>query len=102
VFFQPATQELSNASNGNYAAYSGLDLGSGVESIMLRVALASGTNIAEIRMSSVTGQLLGSCTISSTGDITKYATIGCPVDPELAKGSNKTLGKRRFNHFPTV
>jgi hypothetical protein len=105
VEFVPATQELSNAANGNHAVYSNLDLGAGIDAVMLRISLPSGTSGAEIRLESVAGPVVGSCAIPTTGDKI-YRTISCPVDQSLAKGRqnlvirftglNSTL---RFNWF---
>jgi len=101
------TQELDNASNGNHASYGPLDLGDGVESVMLRMSVPSGSSEVEVRLGSVTGTLLGRCTVPNTGGTGQYRTIGCAVDPSLAKGRDKTLVFRfngsnagaRFNWF---
>ena len=102
------TQELGNAANGNHAVYTGLDLGSGVESMMLRVSLPSGSSTVEIRMDSVTGPLAGPvCTVNATGGVGRYRTVGCALDPAVAQGSKRTLVFRftgtnpamRFNWF---
>jgi hypothetical protein len=100
------SQELGNAASGHHAIYANLDLGSGVDSVMLRVSLPSGTNGAEIRLGSPTGTLAGSCVINSTGGIERYQTIGCPVDPRLARGQQNLAIRftgpntsMRFNWF---
>lgn len=99
------TQELTNTANGNYAIYS-VNMGDGVESMMIRFALASGTNPVEFRLQSPTGTLIGSCTLQSTGDIATYRTVGCPMDSSLAKGVKDlvvlfpgTASTMRFNWF---
>ena len=106
VLYEGQTQELGNAANGAHAVYTGVDLGSGVESIMLRVSLPTGSSPVEIRLGAVDGTLLGTCTVAATG-AGRYRTIGCPVDAQLAKGRNQTLVFRftgtqtamRFNWF---
>ncbi|MBD2501500.1 carbohydrate-binding protein [Anabaena azotica] len=100
------TQELTNTANGNYAVYNSINLGSGVEALMLRIALASGTNTVEVRLNSSSGTLVGTCTINSTGSVTTYRTVPCPVDSNLAKGIQNlvirftgTNSQMRFNWF---
>jgi hypothetical protein len=107
VLYQEQTQELGNAANGAHATYTGLDLGSGVDSVLLRVSLPSGTSPVEIRLGSVTGALLGTCIVDATGAVGRYRTVGCPVNAELASGTNRTIVFRftgtnpamRFNWF---
>ncbi|MBU7584298.1 MAG: carbohydrate-binding protein [Nostoc sp. TH1S01] len=100
------SQELTNAANGNYAVYNDLDLGSGVEALMLRIALPSGTNSVEVRLGSVSGTIVGWCNINSTNSLSTYLTVPCPLNSSLAQGkqnlvirftgSNSTM---RFNWF---
>ncbi|MBE9008477.1 carbohydrate-binding protein [Fortiea sp. LEGE XX443] len=106
VGYTDHTQELTYTANGNYAVYNDLDLGSGVEALMLRIALPSGTNSVEVRAGSASGSLLGRCTINSTGSESTYRTVRCPLNSSLAQGqqnlvirftgSNSTM---RFNWF---
>lgn len=97
------SQELGNAANGGYAAYNGLDLGSGTESMMLRVSVPTGSTTVEIRMDSVTGPLAGPvCTINSTGGVGQYRTVGCAVDPAIAQGRNRTVVFRFTGSNPDV
>ncbi|QIR36749.1 carbohydrate-binding protein [Tolypothrix sp. PCC 7910] len=100
------SQELTNTANGNYAVYNDLDLGSGVEALMLRIALPSGTNSVEVRLGSVSGLLVGRCTINSTGSQSIYRTVPCPLNNSLAKGKQNLVIKftginstMRFNWF---
>jgi arabinoxylan arabinofuranohydrolase len=52
---------------------------SGAASFEARVASgANGGNI-EIRLDSETGELLGTCAVSGTGDWQTWATVSCPV-----------------------
>ncbi len=104
---QQQTQELGNAANGAHALYTDLDLGSGVETVMLRVSLPSGTSPVEIRLGSIDGALLGTCIVDATGGVGVYRTVACPVNAQLAKGRNQALAFRfngtntamRFNWF---
>ncbi|MCF4967941.1 carbohydrate-binding protein [Nostoc sp. CMAA1605] len=106
VGFTKVSQELTKASNGNYAVYNNLDLGSGVQALMLRIALPSGTNGVEVRSGSASGTLLGKCNINSTGSESIYRTVPCPLNSSLAKGTQNlvirftgTNSKMRFNWF---
>lgn len=107
VNYEAQTQELGNAANGGFATYSGLDLGSGVDTVMLRVSLPTGTAPVEIRLGSDTGTLLGTCIVTTTGSTGFYRTVGCPVNASLARGRNQSLTFRftgtnagmRFNWF---
>lgn len=100
------TQELTNTINGNYAVYNSLDLGSGVDTLMLRIALASGSNSVEVRLNSASGTIVGTCTVNSTGSVSNYRTVSCPLNSTLAKGTQNlvirfpgTNSAMRFNWF---
>jgi hypothetical protein len=100
------TKELTNTSRGHYAIYNNIDLGSGVSGLMLRVALASGTNSVEVRLDSASGTVVGTCTINSTGSVSTYRTVPCPLNSSLAKGTRSlvirfpgTNSTMRFNWF---
>lgn len=100
------TQELGNAAGGRSATYANIDLGNGVESFILRVSLPSGVNGVEVRLGTPTGTLVGSCVIDSTGGPETYKTVGCPVDPQLARGRQTLVfrftgpnAEMRFNWF---
>lgn len=108
TFYTEQSQELGNAANGNSATYSGLDLGSGVEAVMLRVSVPGGSNSVEVRMDSPEGPLAGpACTIASTGNVGSYRTVRCDLNPSVANGQNRTMSFRfngtdpqaRFNWF---
>lgn len=108
ALFEGQSQELGNAADGNHATYSGLDLGSGVEAMMLRVSAPTGAGAVEIRMDSPTGPLAGAaCAIPSTGVVGRYRTVRCALDPTIANGRDRTLVFRftgtsadvRFNWF---
>ncbi|NEU79740.1 carbohydrate-binding protein [Nostoc sp. UIC 10630] len=106
LVYTEQTQELTNTANGNYAIYNNLDLGSGVEALMMRIALPSGTNSVEVRLGSVSGTVVGSCTINSTGSLSNYRTVPCPLNKSLAKGKQNLVirftgsnSSMRFNWF---
>lgn len=108
VRYVAASQELGNPRVGATATYTGLDFGSGVEAMMLRVSLPSGSSAVEIRMDSANGPLAGpSCAIAATGSTAAYRTIRCALNPVVAQGRDRTLVFRftgdnpglRFNWF---
>lgn len=110
VRYVEQTQELGNAAGGGHASYANVDLGSGTDAIMLRVSLplggGSGTNTVEVRLGTPTGTLAGSCSVGSTGAAESYRTIGCAVDPAIARGVQTLVFRfvgphteMRFNWF---
>jgi hypothetical protein len=106
IGYTEQSQELTNTANGNYAVYNNVDLGSGVEALMLRIALASGTNTVEVRLGSASGTVVGTCTVNSTGSVSNYRTVPCPLDTSLAKGKHSLVirfpgsnSQMRFNWF---
>lgn len=72
-------QDVGYIENGDYVVYKNIDFGSGAESFKVRMAGAgSGGNI-ELRLDSLTGPLIGTCTITGTGDWQKYGDAECKV-----------------------
>jgi len=56
--------------NGDYAVYNNIDFGSGAESFQARVASSTSGGNIEIRLDSLTGPLVGTCSITGTaGDL---------------------------------
>lgn len=92
VFDGQQSQELGNAANGASATYSGLDLGDGVEAMMLRVSAPDSSTQVQIRMDSASGPLAGPlCSIASTGAVGSYRTVRCALDPSVARGRDRSL-----------
>lgn len=103
IRYQAASQELGRPKKGAYAAYSGLDMGSGVESLMLRISLPSGSSAVELRMDSLNGPTAGPvCDVPTTGSTTVYRTISCALDPAVAQGANRTLYVRVLSDNPAL
>lgn len=97
------SQELGNAANGANATYTGLDLGDGVDTMMLRVSLPSGASAVQIRMDSPTGPAAGPlCEIPSTGGAGAYRTIRCAVDATVARGRGRALSFVFFGSNPAL
>ncbi|GAA4632252.1 glycoside hydrolase family 3 protein [Actinoallomurus vinaceus] len=63
------------ATDGNWIKFADASLGSGAATFTAAAAKASaGTGSIEVRLDSPTGPLAGTATVSSTGDVYKYAT----------------------------
>lgn len=72
-------QNIGYIENGDYAVYNNINFGAGAASFQARVASgASGGNI-EIRLDSLTGPLVGTCSITGTGGWQTWTTRTCSV-----------------------
>ena len=72
-------QNIGYIENGDYAVYNNIDFGSGATSFQARVASnTSGGNI-EIRLDSITGTLIGTCSVAGTGGWQTWTTSTCSV-----------------------
>jgi arabinoxylan arabinofuranohydrolase len=79
--------ELSNAGgmvvsfidNGDYIKVKGVAFGAGASSFSARVSSQTSGGKIEIRIGSTSGTLVGTCTVSSTGSWTTWATVTCPI-----------------------
>lgn len=103
VRFQAASKELGNPRQGAFATYTGLDLGDGIETLMVRVSVPTGTSAIEIRKDSIDGAMAGPiCTLPTTGSSQAYRTVSCAVDPSVARGRNQTLVLRVVANNPAL
>ena len=72
-------QDVGYIENGDYTVYNNFDFKNGVSGFKARVASGgSGGNI-EIRLDSITGPLVGTCPVTSTGDWQTWADATCNV-----------------------
>ncbi|EPR10369.1 carbohydrate-binding protein [Ruminiclostridium papyrosolvens] len=72
-------QDVGYIENGDYTVYNNFDFRNGVTAFKARVASgASGGNI-EIRLDSITGPLVGTCPVTSTGGWQTWADATCNV-----------------------
>lgn len=77
-------KQLGGITNNCSAVYKNIDFGTGVAKFQARVAVdASAGGSIEIRRDSLTGELLGTCGVPSTGGWTTFATVSCPVSSTL-------------------
>jgi arabinoxylan arabinofuranohydrolase len=71
---------VTNINNGDYIKVAGADFGRGAKSFEASVASASGGGYIEIRIDSLTGSVLGTCYVASTGGWQKWIAKSCMVN----------------------
>jgi len=76
--------DIGHIEDGNYAVYNNIDL-TDATVFMARVAGQGSGGRIEVHLDSATGQMIGTCSISSTGDWQKWATQSCPIDSTPGK-----------------
>ena len=65
--------------DGDYISYYGINFGEGAESFSARVASETTGGIVELRLDSITGKLIGTCSVSPSGGWQQWKTLTCPV-----------------------
>ena len=81
---------LCSIHNGDYVLYKSYDFDSGVAAFKARVAsIRSGS--LEIRLDSLTGPLMGSCSFENTGGWQNWREVSCQVDNSQAGVRNMFL-----------
>jgi predicted alpha-1,6-mannanase (GH76 family) len=77
--------QLGGIQDGYYTAYMNVDFGStGAASVEFRVSSSTGGGSIEIRLGGPTGTLIGTVTVTGTGDWNTYTTVTAPI--ALTKG----------------
>jgi arabinoxylan arabinofuranohydrolase len=71
--------EVDSIHNGDYITVKGVDFGSGALSFIARVASATSGGNIELRLSSQTGTLVGTCAVQGTGGWQTWTTRSCNV-----------------------
>ena len=71
--------DVCNIQNGSYIKVKGVDFGSGAQSFDARVASAGKGGKIELHLDSLTGPLVGTCPVESTGGWQTWTTKSCPV-----------------------
>jgi arabinoxylan arabinofuranohydrolase len=81
--------------NGDYIKVKGVDFGSapGPSSVSLRVAAASGGAKIELRLGSLTGALVATCAVDTTGGAKAWTTLSCPTGNGTATGKQDLFFK---------
>jgi arabinoxylan arabinofuranohydrolase len=72
-------QDVGYIENGDYVVYNNIDFGGGAVSFQARVASATGGGNIEIRLDSITGPLVGTCSVAGTGGWQTWVTATCNV-----------------------
>ena len=73
-------QNIGYIENGDWIRFNNIDFGTGAASFEARVSSqGSGGNI-EIRLDSLSGPLVGTCTVPVTGGWQSWTTVSCPVN----------------------
>jgi len=70
---------VTDIDNGDYIKVRNVDFKKGAKSFEANVASTSESSAIEIRLDSLTGILLGSCTIKNTGTLQDWTNQSCPV-----------------------
>jgi hypothetical protein len=71
--------DVTNIHNDDYIKVKGLNFGSGASSLDVRVASATAGGSIELHLDSLTGPLIGSCTIQGTGGAQTWTTKTCSI-----------------------
>lgn len=77
-------QHVSQIENGDWIKYANVDLGEGATHFEARLAAPHEGAKMELRLDSLSGQLIGICAVPNTGDWQKWRTASC--DLKGAKG----------------
>ncbi len=72
-------QDVGFIEDGDYVVYKNIDFGNGAESFKARVASAGGGGSIELRLDSLTGPLVGTCTVAGGSDWQTYGDVECQV-----------------------
>ncbi len=72
-------QNIGYIENGDYVAYTNIDFGDGAGKFQARVASASSGGKIEIRIDSITGPLVGTCSVVGTGGWQEWVDATCEV-----------------------
>jgi arabinoxylan arabinofuranohydrolase len=71
---------VTDIDHGDYIKARSVDFRKGATSFEAGVASASGNGSMEIRLDSLTGTLLGTCTVKNTGGPQRWSTQSCAVN----------------------
>ncbi|RYP62551.1 hypothetical protein DL771_009681 [Monosporascus sp. 5C6A] len=71
--------DVTSISDGDYIKVRGVAFGTGATSFSARVASTSSGGKIELRLGSITGRLVGTCSVPSTGGAQTWSTINCSV-----------------------
>ncbi len=72
-------QDIGSIQNGYYAVYRNIDFGTGAINFQARVASATSGGNIEVRLDSLTGTLVGTCSVAGTAGWQTWTTRSCTV-----------------------
>ena len=78
-------QSAGYIENGDYVVYKNVDFGEGAESFQARAASATNGGKIEIRLDSITGPLIGTCSVGGTGGWQYCEDFECKVSEVSGK-----------------
>jgi len=79
------TEAVGYTENGDYAVYSNVDFGDGASSFKARVSSATNGGNIEVRLDSITGPLVGTCSVAGTSDWQTFSDVSCNVSGVTGK-----------------
>lgn len=71
--------DVCNIENGDYLKVAGVDFGTGATSFDARVASSASGGSIEIRLDSISGKVVGTCSVSGTGGWQTWTTKSCTI-----------------------
>lgn len=78
-------QSVGYVENGDYVVYKNVDFGEGAESFLARASSATNGGKIEIRLDSISGPLIGTCSVGSTGGWQYCEDFECKVSEVSGK-----------------
>ena len=72
-------QNIGYIENGDYTVYNNINFGSGATGFQARVASSTSGGNIEIRLDSISGSLVGTCSVPGTGGWQTWTTSACLV-----------------------
>jgi beta-xylosidase len=72
-------EDVGYIEDGDYVVYNNINFGAGAKSFHARTASGSNGGNIEIRLDSITGPLVGTCTVTGNGDWQTWYTATCDV-----------------------
>jgi len=79
------TEAIGYTENGDYAVYSNIDFGNGATSFQARASSGTNGGTIEVRLDSITGPLVGTCSVAGTGGWQTFSDAKCSVSGASGK-----------------
>ena len=87
--------------HGDWVRYERVDFGPRTEQMEIRVASATTGGVIEIRLDGPDGELLGSCSVSNTGDWQSWTSVNAKIEPTSGV-KTICLASRRNRSWPAL